>query len=57
MPGILCPRDFLGKNTGVGRHFLLQGIFLTQRWNLSLLGLPALAGRFFTIVQPGVGLW
>ena len=23
-------RDFLGKNTGVGFHFLLQGIFLTQ---------------------------
>ena len=22
--------DFLGKNTGVGCHFLFQGIFLTQ---------------------------
>ena len=28
----LCPRDFPGKNTGVGCHFLLQGIFPTQRW-------------------------
>ena len=28
-----CP----GKNTGVGCHFLLQGIFLTQRSNQSLL--------------------
>ena len=25
----LCSRDFPGKNTGVGCHFLLQGIFLT----------------------------
>ena len=29
--------DFPGKNTGVGCHFLLQDIFLTQRSNLSLL--------------------
>ena len=28
--------DFPGKNTGVGCHFLLQGIFPTQRWNLCL---------------------
>ena len=27
---LLCPLDFPGKNTGVGYHFLLQGIFLTQ---------------------------
>ena len=26
---LLCPWDFLGKNTGGGCHFLLQGIFLT----------------------------
>ena len=24
------PWDFLGNNTGLGCHFLLQGIFLTQ---------------------------
>ena len=24
---LLCPWDFLGKNAGVGCHFLLQGIF------------------------------
>ena len=35
-----CPWDFTGKNTGVGCHFLLQGIFSTQGLNL---------GRFFTI--------
>ena len=34
---LLCPRDFPGKNTGVGCHSLLQGIFLTQGWNLGLL--------------------
>ena len=28
--------DFPGKNTGVGCHFLLQRIFLTQGWNLGL---------------------
>ena len=27
---LLCPRDSPGKNTGVGCHSLLQGIFLTQ---------------------------
>jgi len=36
LPG-LCPGDFPGKNTGVGCHFLLQGIFLTQGLNLCLL--------------------
>ena len=33
----LCLWDFPGKNTGVGCHFLLQGIFLTQGFNLGLL--------------------
>ena len=28
--------DFPGKNTGVGCHFLLQGLFLIQGWNLGL---------------------
>ena len=34
---LLCPWDFLGKNTGVDCHFLLQGIFITQSLNLRLL--------------------
>ena len=34
---LLCPWDFLGKNTGVGCHFLLQGIFPTQGSDLCLL--------------------
>ena len=31
---LLCPRDSPGKNTGVGCHFLLQGVFLTHGLNL-----------------------
>ena len=27
---LLCPRDFPGKNTRMGCHFLLQGMFLTE---------------------------
>ena len=34
---LLCPWDFPGKNTGVGCHFLLQGIFLSQGLNLGVL--------------------
>ena len=34
---LLCPWDFPGKNIGVGCHFILQGIFLTQRSNPGLL--------------------
>jgi len=33
----LCPWDSPGKNNGMGCHFLLQGIFLTQGSNLHLL--------------------
>ena len=35
----LCPWDSLGKNTGFGSHFLLQGMFPTQGSNLCHLGL------------------
>ena len=34
---LLCPWDFPGKNTGVGGHFLLHEVFLTQESNPSLL--------------------
>ena len=34
---LLHPWDFLGKNSGLVCHFLLQGIFLTQRSNPGLL--------------------
>ena len=36
---LLCLWDSPGKNTGVGCHFLLQGIFLTQGSNPHLLRL------------------
>ena len=42
----LCPWDFPGKNTGVGCHFFLQGIFPTQGSNSNL-------GNFFTTELPG----
>ena len=38
------PWESPGKNTEVGHHFLLQGIFLTQELNLCL----CIAGGFFT---------
>ena len=34
---LLCPWDSPGKNAGVDCYALLQGIFPTQGWNLSLL--------------------
>ena len=34
---LLCPWDYPGKNTGMGCHFLLQGIFPTQGLNRSIL--------------------
>ena len=34
---LLYPWNFLGKNTGVSCHFLLQGLFLTQGLNLCVL--------------------
>ena len=40
-PRLLCPCDSPGKNTGVGSHALLQGIFPAQELN------PLLHGRWF----------
>ena len=40
---LLCPCNSPGKYTGVGCHFLLQGIFLTQGLKPAS---PALDGRF-----------
>ena len=34
---LLCPWDSPGKNPGVGCHFLLQGLFLTQGLSPGLL--------------------
>ena len=50
---LLCLWDSPGKNTGMGCHFLLQGIFPTQGLNLHLL----LAGGFFITEPPGEVVW
>ena len=42
---LLCPWDFPGKNTGVGGHFLLQGIFPTQGTHVSCAGRQILYHR------------
>ena len=42
-----CPRGSPGKNTGVGGHFLLQGVFSTQGLNPCLLCLLH-CRQFFT---------
>ena len=49
---LLSPWDFPRKNTGVGCHFLFQGIFLTQGSKLVSLESPAMAGRFFSTEPP-----
>ena len=46
LPGSSVLGDSPGKNTGVGCHFLLQGIFPGNE-SMSLISL-ALAGRLFT---------
>ena len=46
---LLCPWDSPGENTGVHRHSLFQGIFLTQ---IDLTS-PVLAGGPFTTESPG----
>ena len=49
-PGsFLHPWDFPGKNTGVGCHFLLQGIFLTQE---SKPGLPRCRQTLYHLSHP-----
>ena len=46
---VLCPLNFSVKNTGVGCHFLLQGIFLTQGSNPCLMcPLTYILCEFFT---------
>ena len=48
-PGCSVHGDSRGKNTVVGCHALLQGVFPTQRWKLCLLHLlHGNADEFFT---------
>ena len=56
-PRLLCSWDFPGKNTGMGCHFLLQGILPTQRLNPHLLMSPALGGGLSTPVPLGKPLY
>ena len=45
------------KNTGVGCHFLLQGIFLTHGSNLCLLHLLPWQVDSLPVVPPGKPCW
>ena len=48
---LLCPWNFPGKSTGVGSHFLLQGIFPTQGSNL---GLPHCRQTLYHLSHQGI---
>ena len=52
---LLYPWDFPGKNTGIGCHFLFQGILLTQGSNPHTLStvFPALQTDSLPLVEPG----
>ena len=50
---LLCPWDFPGKNTGVGCHSLLQGIFPTQGLKPLLLCLLHWQAGSLPLVPPG----
>ena len=52
-PRLFCPWDFPDKNTGMGCHFLLQGIFLIQGSNLRLLCLLHWREDSLLIIPPG----
>ena len=48
---LLCPWHYPGKNTGVGCHALLQGIFQPRDWtdvSCVIDNFSCLVGRFFT---------
>ena len=53
---LLCPWDSPGENTGVGCHFLLQGIFLTQRSNPHLLHFLHWQAGSLPLLPPGKSL-
>ena len=48
-----CPWNFHGKNTGMGCHFLLQGIFPTQESNP---GLPHCRQTLYHLSHQGTNL-
>ena len=56
-PGSSVHGIFQPRNTGVGCHFLLQGIFPSQGSNPHLLHWQTLAVRFLTTEPSGFVLW
>ena len=57
---LLCPWDSPGKNTGVGCHALLQGIFLTQSSNPGILHCRWILYHLYHLSyqqSPGYSLW
>ena len=50
---LFCPWNSPGKNTGVGCHALLQGIFPTQRLNPHLLCLLLCQAGSLPLGPPG----
>ena len=54
---LLCRWDFPAKNTGVGSHFLLQRIFLTQGLNTHLLDWQADSSPLSHQVGPRTTIW
>ena len=48
----LCPQNFPDKNTGVGCHFLLQGIFSTQGSNPCFLHWQAVSLQLSHLGSP-----
>ena len=57
LPGCSVHGDSPGKNTGVGCHALVQGIFLTQGSKPTYLMSPALAGGFFITTVTWEARW
>ena len=53
LPGSSVREIFQARNSGVGCHFLLQGIFLTQGLNLCLLGLLNWQVDSLPLMPPG----
>ena len=56
-PGFSVHGDSPGKNTGVGYHALLQGIFPTQEWNPGLLHCKWLLYHLSLQGSPGILGW
>ena len=52
--GLFSPWDFPGKNTGVGCHFLLQGLFFLNKYLLINLATP---GRNCKLGIFSCGMW